>query len=206
MNLIGVWIAGLLTLAIFSFLYRDNPLYKAAEHLYVGTSAAFWLIYIWSFTLYPLLFKPLQSRPLAPDLWIPLILGVMMLTRLIPKSAWISRTPMAFMVGLGAGLALTGTIQGTLFPQLKATIVSLNPTAPWPFLQNLLIVIGVITTVIYFFFSREHTGAFGLLAKIGTVFIMVSFGAVFGSTVMARVSILIGRVAFILTDWLKVIR
>ena len=35
--------AAFLTLAIFSFLYKDNPFYKFAEHLFVGVSAAFWM-------------------------------------------------------------------------------------------------------------------------------------------------------------------
>ena len=40
-ELIGVWCVVLLTLSIFSYLYGDNPFYKAAEHLYVGISAGF---------------------------------------------------------------------------------------------------------------------------------------------------------------------
>ena len=39
-------------------------------------------------------------------------------------------------------------------------------------------------------------------ARVGIVFIMVSFGATFGYTVMARVSLLIGRVTFLIKDWL----
>jgi len=36
---IGTWVAAFLTLSIFSFLYKDNPFYKFAEHLMVGVSA-----------------------------------------------------------------------------------------------------------------------------------------------------------------------
>ena len=39
-----VWCAAALTLMIFSFLYRDNPFYKFAEHLFVGVSAAYWMV------------------------------------------------------------------------------------------------------------------------------------------------------------------
>ena len=34
----------MLTLAIFSFLYGDNPFYKVAEALLVGVSAAYWMV------------------------------------------------------------------------------------------------------------------------------------------------------------------
>ena len=35
---------------------------------------------------------------------------------------------------------------------------------------------------------------------------MIAFGASFGYTVMARVSLLIGRIQFLLHDWLGVIQ
>jgi hypothetical protein len=40
----GVWVGALLTLFIFSFLYKDNPLYKLAEHLFVGISAGYYIV------------------------------------------------------------------------------------------------------------------------------------------------------------------
>lgn len=206
-NTIGIWIAATLTLFIFSFLYKDNPFYKFAEHLYVGVSAAYWLIYVWSFTLHPLVFKPIftGSRGIILAL-IPFILGLMMLTRLVPKISWISRWPMAFTVGLGAGLGIIGALQGTLFPQLKATIIPLwVPGSIYDTVNNLIIIIGVLTTIFYFFFSIEHEGIPGKIARTGIIFIMISFGASFGYTVMARVSLLIGRIGFLLSDWLKII-
>ncbi len=209
-SVIGTWLAAFFTLAIFSFLYKDNPFYKVAEHLYVGISAAFWLIYVWSFTVYPLLVKPMIKNGLWGEnllLLIPLVFSIMMLFRLIPNYGWISRWPMAFTVGLGAGLGLTGAIQGILFPQMRATVLDLwlknNPLGT---LNNWLLIIGVITTIFYFFFSQEHKGAFGKIARVGIAFIMISFGASFGFTVMARVSILIGRVGFLLGDWLHLIK
>ena len=71
------WIGALLTFCVFSFLYKDNPLYKAAEHLYVGISVGFAVIYAWSFDVYPMLverFKdhggqlrlPIIGTPFAP--------------------------------------------------------------------------------------------------------------------------------------------
>ena len=41
MEIFGVWLSVFLTLSIFSYLYRDNPFYKAAEHLYIGISAGY---------------------------------------------------------------------------------------------------------------------------------------------------------------------
>jgi hypothetical protein len=201
-NLIGTWIAATLTIAILSFLYRDNPLYRFAEHLYVGVSAGFWVIYTWAFDVKPMLVdRFFQST--GVEKWIlivPAVLGIIMLSRWIPKYGWLSRLPISFTVGIGAGLGITAGIQGFIMPQIQATLLPLNS------INNILIVVGFITTIFYFYFSREHKGALGVSSRLGIIFIMVAFGASFGYTVMARISLLIGRVYFLLHDWLHLVR
>lgn len=201
-NIIGTWIAATLTIAILSFLYRDNPLYRFAEHLYVGVSAGFWVIYTWAFDVKPMLVdRFFQST--GVEKWIlivPAVLGIIMLSRWIPKYGWLSRLPISFTVGIGAGLGITAGIQGFIMPQIQATLLPLNSV------NNILIVVGFITTIFYFYFSREHKGALGVSSRIGIIFIMVAFGASFGYTVMARISLLIGRVYFLLHDWLHLVR
>ncbi|MEE9558849.1 MAG: hypothetical protein V3V94_05115, partial [Candidatus Brocadiales bacterium] len=63
----------------------------------------------------------------------------------------------------------------------------------------------VVTVLLYFLFSVEHKGPVGVASKIGIYFLMVSFGASFGYTVMGRMSLLIGRMIFLLKDWLGVL-
>ena len=201
-NIIGTWIAATLTIAIFSFLYRDNPLYKLAEHLYVGVSAGFWVIYTWAFDVKPMLVDRFFQAT-GVEKWIlivPAVLGIIMLSRWIPKYGWISRLPISFTVGIGAGLGITASIQGFILPQIQATLLPLNS------INNILIVVGFITTIFYFYFSREHKGLLGVSSRLGVIFIMVAFGASFGYTVMARISLLIGRVYFLLHDWLHLVR
>ncbi len=204
--LIGTWLAGFLTLAIFSFLYKDNPVYKLAEHIYVGVSAGYWLIYVAFFDVYPMLIQGFQDET-GLEKWILLVpgaLGLIMLSRWFPKTAWLSRWPIAFTVGIGAGLGITANIQGYVMPQLQATLL---PVTGWNIvsLNNVILTVGVITTILYFYFSKPHKGALGWMARVGIVFIMVSFGASFGYTLMARISLLIGRLYFLLSDLLHVI-
>jgi len=204
--LIGTWLAGFLTLAIFSFLYKDNPVYKLAEHIYVGVSAGYWLIYVAFFDVYPMLIQGFQDET-GLEKWILLVpgaLGLIMLSRWFPKTAWLSRWPIAFTVGIGAGLGITANIQGYVMPQLQATLL---PVTGWNIvsLNNVILTVGVITTILYFYFSKPHKGALGWAARVGIVFIMVSFGASFGYTLMARISLLIGRLYFVLSDLLHII-
>ncbi|MGB9741698.1 MAG: hypothetical protein ACP5JB_01330 [candidate division WOR-3 bacterium] len=205
-EIIGTWLAATLTIAIFSFLYKDNPLYRAAEHIYVGISAGFAVIYAWAFDVYPMLIDSFKANLNARNyleayiLIIPALLGLIMLLRSVPKLIWLSRWPISFTIGIGAGLGLIASIQGYLLPQISDTL------RPLINLNNAIIYIGVITTLTYFYFSREHRGILGGLARIGIVFIMVAFGASFGYTVMARISLLIGRFYFLFHDWLPIIR
>lgn len=202
---IGTWLAGFLTLAIFSFLYKDNPFYKLAEHIYVGVSAGYWLIYVAFFDVKPMLWDTFMTET-GVEKWMILIpgaLGVIMLLRWFPRTAWLSRWPIAFTVGVGAGLGIIANIQGYVVPQVQATLLpvtGLNLVS----LNNVILVVGVVTTILYFYFSKPHRGVLGGAARIGIVFIMVSFGASVGYTLMARISLLIGRLYFLLHDLLHV--
>lgn len=199
-TMIGIWIAAGLTLFIYSFLYKDNPFYKFAEHLYVGITAGYWLIYTWAYTIQPMLLEPIFKNK-EYILIIPAFFGIIMLTRWFPSISWLSRWSIAFTVGIGAGLGVTGSIQGFILPQLRSTILPLTGYNFATF-NNLLIIFGVATTLIYFYFSKEHKGFLGKNARIGMTFIMIAFGASFGYTVMARISLLIGRIYFLMFDWI----
>jgi len=73
-------------------------------------------------------------------------------------------------------------------------------------ISNIVVAGGTFTGLIYFFFSKEHKGAFGGAAKVGIWVIMVTFGASFGYTVMSRMSLLIGRMDYIFGEWLGLIK
>lgn len=212
MQHLSIWIAAFLTLFIYSFLYKDNPFYKFAEYLVVGVSAGYYTVIFYMNYIKPNLVDHFLD-PRYPNkflLIIPTILGIMLLTRLIPKYSWLSRYSMAVYLGAGAGLAIPRDMDGRILRQVYSTFVNLYPLTngmfDWTsFWKNLLIAFGVITTLIYFFFSVEHKGVIGKSAKIGIIFIMISFGATFGYTVMGRISLLIGRITFLLKDWLHLI-
>ena len=210
METVGTWVAAFLTLSVFSFLYRDNPFYKFTEHLFVGVSAAYWMtIYFWTQiypnlmgTLWPAQFGvPGQRQDLSYV--IPLLLGLFMLARLVPRIGWISRWSLAFVVGMAAGLRLYSYLQSNAMAQIHDTIQPLVVRGDaGAAINNLIVAVGVFAGLVYFFFSREHRGAFGAVSRVGIFFLMVTFGAAFGFTVMGRISLLIGRMSFLLFDWL----
>jgi len=206
----GVWIAALLTLGIFSFLYRDNPVYKFCEHLFVGVSAGYYVVLTWNSSILPNLVQPLFTDFQGERhelLIIPLALSILLFSRFFPRGDWLSRWPIAFILGVYPALRITGFAQGDLVEQIHGSILPLwVPGDLGTTIDNVLLIVGLLCTLVFFFFSKEHKGPVGGTARLGVYFLMVSFGASYGYTVMARVSLLIGRVMFLLDNWLGLLR
>ncbi|SPP66076.1 hypothetical protein [Nitrospira lenta] len=210
-TIIGAWVATGLTLFIFSFLYKDNPLFKLAENLYVGVSVGYTIVKTYDTVIVHLIWKPIVENQ-EWTLLIPVAIGLLMLTRYVPKAAWLSRYAFAFIVGVGAGLAIPRTVSSFILKQIEDTIrpllmlvpgegvtFSWNLMNPASSVNVIIVLIGVSSVLFYFFFSVEHKGPGKMVARTGVMFLMIAFGAAFGYTVMARMSLLIGR----LTDLIE---
>ena len=203
---IATTVAAILTLAVFSFLYKDNPFYKFAEHLMVGVSAGYWLLILAYTVVLPKIITPLRAGK-----WyyiIPTILGVLMWARLTRKWSWVSRYPLAFYIGVSTGVAIPLEMKAKIIEQLNGSVdlvttMHATQAGGMTVFNNVLILIGIMAALIYFFFSKAHTGATGGIARFGIGVLMIGFGASFGFTVMARVSLLIERLQFLLFDWLR---
>ena len=211
----GIMVASGITIALYSFLYKDNPLFKMAEHFYVGVAAAYVLTIVWYDNIFRdviLGLKELSDKPFCGSVFlqilnliIPSVLGLLLYTRLNHNIAWIGRIPFSFTVGFSAGIAIPLVITANILYQLKPTLVPLW-TSSGPEWGAIVIFTGVVSTLIYFFFSIEHRGIIGWISRLGIWFLMLSFGASFGYTVMARISLLIGRVNFLFRDWIPLIK
>ena len=139
---------------------------------------------------------------------LPAILGLLMYSRLNKKYAWLSRIPFALMIGFGVGMSIPNDVSANLLKQLQPMMVDLLHNADGAFeiqWKDVVIFIGVMSTLIYFFFSIEHKGPVKVISKIGIYFIMIAFGASFGYTVMGRLSLLIGRINYLFRDWIPLI-
>jgi hypothetical protein len=196
-----LWLRAYLILSLFSFLYRDNRFYRLSEHIFAGLSAGYYVGLIWQTVIIQQLVNPMIDDG---DWWLifPGILGVLMFTRLTKKWTWVSRVSLAFVIGNTAGIYLISSLHGLVLPQMLSTMTAFNGNGSFSrILLALVVIVGVISTLVYFYFSKEHKGLLGGTAKVGIWFIMIAFGAHFGYTVMARVSLLIGRAQFLYYDW-----
>lgn len=201
-DFLQIWIIAFFTLSLLSFLYKDNCFYKLAEHIFAGLSAGYYVGLIWHSVILQQMIDPIVDD----GKWlliIPGLLGALMFSRFTKNYSWISRSSLAFVMGNTAGIFLLSELHGKVLPQVQATMLPLNGEGGFAgLLLGVIIAVGVLSTLIYFYFSKEHIGVMGGVARVGILFIMVSFGAHFGYTVMARISLLIGRVQFLVDDWI----
>jgi hypothetical protein len=199
---VSVWIGAFLTIAILTFLHRDNPLFRFAENLFAGISLGYYVGIVLNQTLKPNLYRPLTTDFAHNwDLVFAGGLGVMLYLRYIGKIAWTSRFALAVYIGYYVGINMLQKLHGEVLPQMRSALKpvrGLNAAS----LNNVLVFVGVLTVLCYFYFSKKHEGGFGVVANVGVWFLMISFGAAFGYTVMGRVSLLIGRLNFLVNDWL----
>ncbi len=221
---IGLWVGAFFTLFIFSFLYKDNPFYKMAESTVVGVSAGYVMVVGFWTTIIPNLLGKLTpgliqqwampglSPEQAPGAWVyifPLILGIMLIMRLVPKASWISVWPLAFIIGTTAGLRMVAFLEADFLSQIENSIVPFvvlsetNSIDYWQSFQNIFSVVSILACLVYFFFSIEHKGAVGKVSRFGIWILMITFGAMFGMTVMGRIALLAIRLEFLFREWLN---
>jgi hypothetical protein len=215
----GTTIAAILTLLVYSYLLRDNPLYRLAEHLLVATSVAYALVAAVHWVLVPRLLQPLSAGLInRPDLLIPLALGLLLLGKGIPGGARLGNPGLAYLVGMGLALAMGGALVGTLLPQATASMLPLVPAATLTIdgvINNLILVVGTLLVLLSFLFvatpgeqtSEATAGQKAtrppLWRLAGRWFLMITFGAIFGGVALSFLALLVGRWDFLINDWLR---
>jgi hypothetical protein len=211
---IGVWIGAIGTLALFSLIYRENRLYRLFEHLFIGLAAGYTIKAVWTETLHPQWWIPMTQQGQWP--WVfALAGGALFYTIFTKKYNWMSRISIGALLGFAAGQSFQATAN-VYIPQIRGSFKPLwvRPemlphgslvTPLGQSLNNILFVVIIVSVMTYFFFSFEHRNkALQTTARTGRLMLMFAFGAIFGSTVMARMALLIDRVWFLMNKWLGI--
>jgi hypothetical protein len=216
---VTTWLGAACTLGIYSILYRENKVFRFFEHLFIGLGTGYTIAITWHDILGPRWWKPMVDDGLW---WFFFLFPVGMLYYFVyvKKHAWMSRLVFGISFGAAAGLAFQG-FAAKYFPQIQrvaatkftslAESKAADAYALTPFsaaLNNLLGLVILASVMTYFFFSFQPKGklatAVPKLATMGRWVLMFAFGSIFGSTIMARMSLLIGRMYFLIHDWVQV--
>lgn len=209
LDLILTFLGFLLTLLVFSYLLGDNPLFRFATSIFIGGAAGYLAVVVLTQVILPRLVVPLVLGSLLDRLLalVPLLLSLLLLAKLFPGISRVGSIPMAYLVGVGAAVAIGGAVTGTIFPQILGSInhfdlrSAANPSAK--LLEALIVLVGTICTLMYFTFSAKFKSVnqpakrsplVEIPAQIGQVFIAITLGALFAGIYTASLTALVERV------------
>jgi len=212
-DLVAGIVAFLFTLMILSYLIGDNPLFRIAVYIFVGVSAGYVAAVAIRQVIWPDLVQPLVNgflygtTPQTAILAVPLLLSGLLLMKAWPPLTRLGMPAMGLLVGASAAVAVGGAVNGTLLPQVNATIAAFDIqsfTSPESLLNASLVLVGIVTTLVYFHFgARTRTdgsvrrfGFIELLAFIGSIFLAVALGVLFAGVYSAALTALIERLHF----------
>ena len=203
-DLLWTTVGFFLTLMILSYILGDNPLFRIATYILVGTSAGYLftlVIYQVVIQIFPLIYAlPVGSIVQISLTALPVIASFMLLFKLISGNlSAVGSLPLAYTVGVGAAVMITGTVTGTILAQAQASVNMFGSTG---LLEASVVLVGTITTLAYFHFGTGSTptpqGAkrsplIEALAWVGKIFIGVTLGALFAGVYLAALAALVNR-------------
>lgn len=206
MELIGGIVGALLTILILSYILGDNPLYRLALHILVGATVGYAVavagVTVLKRAVLPALVQDVSGRQYG--LIIPVVLGVLLLFKSVPRWAPLGNFSTAFLMGVGAAVAMSGALLGTILPQIGASgsLVEWVQAGPFGLVNGLLVMVGTVCALLAFTFTvREKPGVRGLFGKlvgfagrVGRLFLLAAFGAMFAGAFSASASVLIGHI------------
>jgi len=198
----GLLLGFLLTIAVLSFVLKDNPLYRLAVHMLIGVSAGYAVVVLIRDVFSPLFESLLQERSVNTFFWIvPLILTLLLLSKAFPRSAWAGNISMAALIGIGSAVSLVGAIAGTLVPQI---LVQYQEP-----LLGLAVAILAILALAYFFFAARLNQDGDIVVSIwypfvaggGRVVITIALGGLFAAVLSTSLVLLTQRISFYIDEF-----
>ena len=175
-ELAGAWVSIFLTICVLSFLYDDNPVYKFAEHLFLGVSVGISVTEIYYGSFGPNLAEKLMPGTGVPSLtpWMFAAMGAAALTvSLIDvRRRGEGDDPLgAVRIGLLAiVLAATAAVVG----QLALAWFKSATEVPWTGQRALSFFPLILVGMLFMKLSRKH----GWLARVPIAFIVAAYAGV----------------------------
>lgn len=224
-QVLNVLIGGIATLAIFSFLIKENSVYRFFEHVFIGIAAGLGVVlsikeFFWPNVLVPMLGLDILTFPDGTTshpynsgyllYLIPMLVGLLYYFIFSSKYSWLAKIVIGISLGASAGISFKGFFAETI-PQLtssfKPLIVIANGSTDWlASFSNCVFVFTLVSVMVYFLFSfKSESKTISKISVSGRYLMMVCFGAFFGSTVMARMALLVERLDFLINSWVPAI-
>ncbi|GAB4113852.1 MAG: hypothetical protein Fur005_04720 [Roseiflexaceae bacterium] len=194
----------ILSIAVLSRIVADNPLFRAAQYIFVGVSLGLAFVVAFHQVLKPTALALMSGSTDSLLLYgIPVLLGLFLIPRAVggQELSWLANIPLALIFGVGSALAISGAILGTLLPQILLTAQPLSAD-PMLALGSLVLTIATILVLTRFYYSvPQQAGGKRMLALVGAIghwILMIAFGFFFAGALQTYLSALTERLLFIL--------
>jgi hypothetical protein len=209
-DLFGGALAFFFTVALLSYLIGDNPIYRIALHLFIGVAIGYGVLVVVFQVLVPRLLLPMLSGDVVAIglALVPLLLFIFLILKLSPRTSGLGNLAIAYLIGVGAAVAVGGAVSGTVLPQIRSTWTAWTYAGP---LATLVIVVGTITTLIYFQFWLRGRSASGdpqriplirLAANVGQGFLVLTLAAIYGGMILSGIAIFSHQIT-LLAGWFR---
>lgn len=203
MEQIGLWAGFVLTLMVFSYILGDNALYRLAVYVFVGLAAGYIAIVTWDSVIVPWINGTIRTGNIGNMVIgaIPLAIGALLLLKASRRFGRLGNLALAFIIGVGAAVALVGAITGTLLPlAISSSSIGVNAV------NGVLLLIGVVCTLVYFQYLARRTpdgqARRGLIVRVlsvvGQGVIVITLGAVYAAAIVTSLTIFSERVSFLI--------
>jgi hypothetical protein len=210
---LGIIVGAVLTLVIFSYLLGDNVLYRWALALLVGSAIGFALgvavDYVRGWVI-----VSLAEEAMVLNIFyaLPLLLGVLLLFKgfapygALGRLAPVGNLALAYLVGVGAAVAISGALLGTLIPQVAATSQFVHGgEGLLAIVQGLVAALGTILTLLYFthrpralVLGRESgTWLSRFIRALGGAFLVFGLGTSFAGAITSALTALVIRLSLV---------
>jgi len=214
LDLLGTVLSFGLTLIIFSFIFGDNLLFRFAIHVFVGVAAGYATVMTWYNVLLPEIVVPIIGGSQAEKIFalLALVLSILLFMKTFPRLSGWGSPVVAYLVGVGAATVIGGAVLGTLLPQVLASINLFdfpglfgNSSPVWVQISNaVVILVGTISALIFFHFGArnihdrhpERAAWISAVARIGQIFIAITFGVLFAGVYIASMTAFVERMTF----------
>lgn len=225
LTLLGSGLAALLTVATLSYIFGDNVVFRLALYLFVGVAAGYAAAVAVEDVIFPQLIDPVIAFAIGTpiidigELSVRVVLSLLLLTKLSPRTARLGNPVTALLVGAGAALAIGGAVQGTILPQVGSAASFFDgetfnlalqggyyAEAGGVLAQGFVLLFATVGTLAYFHFGARARGnqppqrliLIDALAWVGRIFIAITLATLFSGVLLAALAALVERLAFLI--------
>lgn len=183
-QIIGAWVSIFMTIAVLSFLFDDNPIYKFAEHVFMGIAIGYGVVETFWNLFKPNLFDKLLGNEFQAIYLVPLALAILLMFKVSRKHGWLARIPIAILVSAYAAVKITGETSGKLIRQVGSSFPDVSKSwtehGLWSWahdgagvFSDAFLVIALSACLIHFYFSEIPDRARRLGVPMGSIAFVV---------------------------------